>query len=190
MVVFRTAVVAVGVLIAVPSFAQDPPAPVLNPRVEVTVGYQGQFPVGSAAQDPSGSFTGSFGWISRGRSLGLLVVCDRLGVGTSDFAGTWFEYSVLAGPRLRLRAQSRVQPFAQALMGVMGSAGGPSASTQSNPSGTAFQVAPGAGVDLRVNRVFTLRLAQVEYRSFIGGNRADRFTVSTGVVLGLGARTR
>jgi len=89
-----------------------------------------------------------------------------------------------------LRAGKRVQPYAQLLSGVSGSIGAPDNPHQpyTYGPGTAFQVAPGVGLDLRVSRTFTLRLVQAEYRSFTGGDRTDRFTVASGVVFGLGHR--
>jgi hypothetical protein len=187
---FRAGVTAVAILVAIPSFAQESALPIPNPRFEVSFGYQGRVPVGSATSDTQGSFGASFGWVSRGPSVALVVLSDTIGVGRSDLLGTWFDYSVLAGPRLRLRAGKRVQPYTQLLSGVSGSIGAPD-----NPHppyadrpGTAFQVAPGVGLDLRVSRTFTLRLVQVEYRSFTGGDRSDRFTVSSGVVFGLAHR--
>ena len=194
MILFRAGVVAVGILIAIPALAQETPAPVSNPRFEVAFGYQGRVPVGSATSDTEGLFAPSFGWTSRGPFLSFLVLCDGLGAGSSDYLGTRFAYSFLAGPRLRLRAGSRLQPFAQALLGVTGSIGGshePSASDPyRNGPWTLFQVAPSVGLDLRLSRSVTLRLAQVEYRSFMGGDRSDRFSVSSGVVFGLGHRER
>jgi hypothetical protein len=57
------------------------------------------------------------------------------------------------------------------------------------PSGeTEFQVAASLGLDLQVSRTVTLRMAQVEYRSFMGGYRSDRFTVSSGAVFRFGRR--
>jgi hypothetical protein len=86
------------------------------------------------------------------------------------------------------------QPFAQALLGVTGAVGGSHEPSLSQPYRTGpwtlFQVAPSAGLDLKVGRSVTLRLAQVEYRSFMGGGRSDRFSVSSGVVFGLGHRAR
>jgi hypothetical protein len=194
MTLFRAGVVAVGILIAIPSLAQETPAPVSNPRFEVTLGYQARMPVGSATSGTEGFVAPSFGWTSRGPFLSFLVVCDGLGVSSSDYLGTRFAYSFLAGPRLRLRAGSRLQPFAQALFGVTGSIGSahqPSASDPyRNGPWTLFQVAPSAGLDLRVSGSVTLRLAQLEYRSFMGGDRSDRFSVSSGVVFGLGHRER
>lgn len=190
----RAGVAAVGIFIAVPSLAQETPAPVPNPRFEVAFGYQGRVPVGSAASDTEALFTASFGWASRGPVLSFLVLCDGLGVGSSNYLGTRFAYSFLAGPRVRLKSGSRVQPFAQVLFGVTGSIGGshePSASDPyRNDPWTLFQVAPSVGLDLRLTRSVTLRLAQVEYRSFMGGDRSDRFSVSSGVVFGLGHRER
>ena len=187
---FRAGVAVVAILVAIPSLAQESALPIPNPRFEVSFGYQGWVPIGSATSDTQGSFGASFGWVSRGPSVALVVLSDTIGVGSSDLFGTWFDYSVLAGPRLRLRAGKRIQPYAQLLFGVSGSIGAPD-----NPRppdayrpGTAFQVAPGVGLDLRVSRTFTLRLVQVEYRSFTGGDRSDRFTVASGVVFGLGHR--
>ena len=187
---FRAGVTAVGILVAIPSLAQESALPIPNPRFEVSFGYQGLVPVGSATSDTQGSFGASFGWVSRGPSVALVVLCDTIGVGSSDLFGTWFDYSVLAGPRLRLRAGKRVQPYTQLLSGVSGSIGAPDSPhpPHADRPGTAFQVAPSGGLDLRVSRTFTLRLVQVEYRSFTGGDRSDRFTVASGVVFGLGHR--
>jgi hypothetical protein len=112
---FRAGVTAVAILVAIPSYAQESALPTPNPRFDVSFGYQGRVPVGSATSDTQGSFGASFGWVSRGPSVALVVLSDTIGVGSSDLSGTWFDYSVLAGPRLRLRAGKRVQPYAQLL---------------------------------------------------------------------------
>jgi hypothetical protein len=190
----RAGVVAVVMLIAVPSFAQETAGPAPNPRFEVAFGFQGREPVGSVTSNPEGIVTASVGWASRGPVLSFLVQCDGLGVGNSRHLGTWLSYSLLGGPRLRLRPGARLQPFAQALLGVTGAVGGSHEPSLSQPYRTGpwtlFQVAPSAGLDLQVGRSVTLRLAQVEYRSFMGGERSDRFSVSSGVVFGLGHRAR
>jgi hypothetical protein len=191
MFLLRAAVATVPILVAVPCIAQDMPTPELNPRFEASFGYQGKVPIGTASSKATGSFGASFGWESRDPSFGLMVLCDTIGVATGETLGTRFDYSVLAGPRVRFPASRRLQPFAQALFGVVGSAGGSSASNATYPHprpGPEFQAAPSMGLDLRVSRSFTLRLAQVEYRSFVGGDRADRLSVYSGVVFGIGHR--
>lgn len=192
MFILRAGVAALAILVAVPSLAQDAPTPAPNPWFEVSFGYQGKVPVGAATTKATGSFGASFAWVSRGPSLGLVVLSDMISVGSSDTFGTRFDYSVLAGPRVRLRAGSRLQPFAQALFGVVGTTGGSSSNTAFpyHRLGTEFQVAPSVGLDLRVSRSFALRLVQVEYRSFMGGDRADRFSVYSGAVFGIGHRKR
>jgi hypothetical protein len=184
----RTALfAAVIVLVAAPSPAQDalpPPGPA--PRFEVSFGYQG---VAADRSQTNRGIWASFGWTSPGPSLGLVVLSDMFGVGSSDLFGTFVDYSVLAGPRLRLRAGSRLQPYVQALAGAVGRIGG---STPDSPyvfrPKTEFQVAASLGLDLQVSRTVTLRMAQIEYRSFMGGYRSDRFTVSSGAVFRFGRR--
>jgi len=185
----RSALFAAAVfLVAAPSLAQDAPLPPPGPapRFEVSFGYQG------VAADHSQTNRGvwaSFGWTSRGPSLQLVAICDTFGVGSSDSFGTFVDYSLLGGPRVRLRPSSRLQPYAQALVGAVGRIGG---SSSNGPPVTRpeaeFQVAPGVGLDLRVSRTFTIRVAQLEYRSFMGGSRSDRFTVSSGAVFRFGQR--
>ena len=162
---------------------------------EASSEYLNQVPVGSAVGKTTGSIGMSFGWVSRGPSVALVVLSDAVGAGGSDQFGTLFFYSALAGPRLRLLPRHRVQPFAQLLLGVKWAVGGSSSPSSIYPhvssrAAAEFQVAPSVGLDVRVGRSVTLRVAQVEYRSFMGGNTADRFSVSSGVVLGFGHRKR
>src|SRR5215471_19706917 len=75
MLLLRAAFAAVVILVAIPSLAQDTPTPAPNPWFEVSFGYQGKVPVGTASSKSTSSFGASFGWVSRGPSLGLVVLC-------------------------------------------------------------------------------------------------------------------
>ena len=79
---FRAGVTAAAILVAIPALAQESALPIPNPRFEVSFGYQGRVPIGSATSDTQGSFGGSFGWVSRGPSVALVVLSDTIGAAT------------------------------------------------------------------------------------------------------------
>ena len=101
-------------------------------------------------------------------------------------------FSYIAGPRLALRRDSRVTPFAHALFG-----GGHAAGTlYTGPGGlganNAFNMAIGGGLDIRVSPRVAIRVVQADYffTKFLNGinNRQNNLRLGAGVVFRLGSR--
>jgi hypothetical protein len=186
-----------GSLLAVPAHAQDAPAPSASaPRVELFVGYQGQWRLGGPD---------SFGRTSRGRSpllavnwnvnrrVAFVVDAPTLGVGHSTIAGNWVDYGFLAGPRLRFRAERRVRPFIQATAGVdHGFAFSETALAspfEARQRRTSFQSSVGGGVDVAVGRTLAWRALQVQERTVFGAvEDRHRVSLSSGLVFSFGGR--
>ena len=90
--------------------------------------------------------------------------------------------SVTFGPRVALRKHEFLTPFAHALIGSSSLKSESSLlglSVSSNDS--AFVVAAGGGLDIKLNRRFALRPIQLE-RVFVVGKRPDYARYSAGVV--------
>lgn len=165
-----------------------------TPRVEVYGGYayqrldQGRSGVNANGFDASVA-------VNLNRWVGIV----------SDFAfvtkdqGTLFgffkldtdQFTYTFGPRVTFRNKTRFTPFAHALFG------GAHQRVETNitlngvnlsSSDDSFAMALGGGMDLRINRILSLRLAQIDYRptrfGFFGVQ--DNFQVSTGVVFHFG----
>ena len=84
----------------------------------------------------------------------------------ADASGTVFTY--LAGPRLTYRRSERVTPFIQALVGGVHASPVTLSGCTGNlctplPSQSAFAMAAGGGIDVKVQRHLALRLVQAEY---------------------------
>jgi len=94
--------------------------------------------------------------------------------GSNSLAGNFRLNTYMAGPQLSL--PGRFSPFAHVLFGAAHESSGA-------VSGTAFSYAFGGGLDLRLNRFASIRVAQVDLlvTSFGAGQAVPR--VSTGFVL-------
>jgi opacity protein-like surface antigen len=98
-------------------------------------------------------------------------------------------HTFLFGPRFSFRNSSRVTPFAQALFG--GVHGRNEGDTFINPpsSQTAFGLAAGGGLDIKVNDTLAFRVVQADY--LLGnfkGNRQNNARLSTGLVFRIGSK--
>jgi opacity protein-like surface antigen len=118
-----------------------------------------------------------------------------LGV-TADFNGDYTSATVsganvtghihnfLFGPTVSYRTR-KFTPFAHALFGVShltGSTAVTGTSTVSS-SDNAFATALGGGVDVKINRLFAVRLAQIDYlRTQFSGTSQNNLRYSTGLV--------
>ena len=113
----------------------------------------------------------------------------------ADFSGyrvarqglnTTYQVSYLFGPRVNLR-RGKITPFAQVLLGRVWAEDGITLGTV-----TAFGTTAGGGVDARVSRHFSIRLAQAEYflTKFFDGsnNRQNNFRFGAGIVYRFGGK--
>lgn len=106
-------------------------------------------------------------------------------------------FTVLAGPQVKFRRQSRVQPFVRLLAGVTkqenqssqffnnpGSSGQPIETRRLEDDFSAFTVGGGGGIDLELNQRWAIRLVQVDYLAAFPRNRTAVLS-SNGVSLGV-----
>ena len=176
-------------LICAPANAQDPPGSSLSvSRADVFIGFEGKRDLGDGRQS----------WSSSPR-LGIdmnlsdrvaLVFAPSLGVGTSNIAGSFGDYAMVAGPRLRFNTQGRVVPFAQVLAGV-GRASVQSGGIPSSPASheTTFLMSFACGADIGLTPRLAWRVVQLEERNQFGGATDDHdLTVSMGLVIRFGKR--
>ncbi len=100
--------------------------------------------------------------------------------------------SYLAGLRYSLRKSGRFTPFGQVLVGVTHASGGLAPSQIHAGSSTAFAMAAGGGLDIKLNRSFSLRAFQTDYLLTLLPNRTNdhqnNFRLSTGIVVRFGKR--
>jgi hypothetical protein len=176
-------------LISAPANAQDPGGSSPNvSRADVFIGLEGRRDLGDGKQPWSSS--------SRiGIDLNLsdrvtLVFAPSLGVGTSTIGGSFVDYTMVAGPRIRFRAHKKVVPFAQVLAGAgrasVRSDGLPSSP---RPHTTTFLIAFAGGADISLTPRFAWRVVQLEERNQIGGAiDSHHFAASTGLVIRFGKR--
>jgi opacity protein-like surface antigen len=97
-------------------------------------------------------------------------------------------YMFLAGPQFNLPEYGRVRPYAHVLLGVMRnnvSSFTPLGRISVNDS--AFALAVGGGLDLKVNKLVAIRLFQGDYiLTRFDGETQNNIRASTGVVLRFG----
>jgi len=169
---FLTLIVFVG-LISFPLMGQD------FPRAQVFGGYQYLHLGGSGtdvnANGWNASLTGNFNkWF---------------GV-TGDFSGSYKTvggvsaklYSYTGGPVVSLNSGGKVNPFVHALFG--GAYLSASLSGLGSGSLNGFTSMVGGGVDVKLNKVLAVRLAQADwvYYRFQGVGESHNVRVSTGIV--------
>lgn len=98
------------------------------------------------------------------------------------------QYNLLGGLQLKARNQSRVTPFAHALLGVGLFRGfsailAPSGNTYFFDDAKSFALAFGGGLDIRANKRISIRVIQADYNpTFFGQGRQNNFRLSVGVV--------
>ena len=105
----------------------------------------------------------------------LGVAADFSGYYGSAFGSSVHLQNYLFGPQVSL--PGHISPFAHVLFGV-------AHETAAFSKGTAFSSAIGGGVDLKLNRLASIRLVQVDYLlTRFGGLTQNEIRVSTGLVL-------
>ena len=167
----------------------------LPPRAELALDYsylRSNAPPGGCACFNLNGGSVTFAWpIKPGGSLALVgdITAAHAGsIGTSGYSLTLSSYTVGVRYRLKMR-QSAWQPFGQALVGAAHSSGtlvsgqSPAAAN----AGAAFAVNLGGGLDLRLNRNISLRLAEADYLLTTfnngGNNHQNNLRLSSGIVL-------
>jgi opacity protein-like surface antigen len=94
----------------------------------------------------------------------------------------------LFGPRITLH-RGKVEPFVHALLGGARENDKFSGGFVDELTENAFAFALGGGLDIKVNDNFAIRVAQVDYLGDkLGGETANNFRYSVGVVIRLGKR--
>jgi opacity protein-like surface antigen len=94
----------------------------------------------------------------------------------------------LFGPRITLH-RGKVEPFVHALLGGARENDKFSGGLVGESTENAFAFALGGGLDIKVNDNFAIRVAQVDYLGDkLGGETANNFRYSVGVVIRLGKR--
>ena len=141
--------------------------------------------------------TGDFSYHRKGNNTSITG-------GTSDYKREAFYF--MAGPTLKLRNASRVEPYAHALFGAAHlreryafTTTATTGNTQFSfePNTTRFAMGIGGGLDVRLGSKFSLRVVQVDYTPIFTGDRlvtinnnsirldksrVDSLRISTGIV--------
>jgi opacity protein-like surface antigen len=110
---------------------------------------------------------------------GVYNVNKTLGI-VADFGASYSSkqtnlYSYMFGPRVNLRNDSRVTPFAHALFGGARASKVPSNVPNTFKSASGFAMALGGGVDIKVTERVAIRAVQAEYYyTRIGVNNFQR----------------
>jgi hypothetical protein len=97
-------------------------------------------------------------------------------------------YTFLFGPRLSYRRDRRITPFGHVLPGFARSAfsvtvSAPGFSSHTSGSSTAFAMALGGGIDVRLSRSFAFRMIQADYLlTHFGGANQNNARITTGLV--------
>ncbi len=106
------------------------------------------------------------------------------------FSNSLRKHQLLFGPQFSVRPNERVRVFLRPLFGlahVHTEIDSPGLTSPATFSDTAFAMALGGGLDVRVNNRLMVRLGQVDYLpTFFGNTRQDNFRFSTGVVFTFG----
>ena len=119
-----------------------------------------------------------------------LVFAPSLGVGTSSMGGSFVDYAMVAGPRVRFGTRNKVVPFAQVLAGfgraTVRSGGLPSSLPV---HATTFLISFAGGADMALTPRLAWRVIQLEEWSQFGGPSDNHhFAASTGLVIRFGRR--
>ena len=165
-------------LISVPVMAQD------TPKAEVFGGYQYQYLGGDFATLNGGSGINANGWDASVTGN----INKHFGV-TGDFSGVYKTisgvsghlYTYGGGPVVAVDFGGKINPFVHAIFGGFtfgAGGGGGSASTNG------FMMKFGGGVDVAVNKVIAIRLAQVDwdYYRAQGTSEDKNVNLSAGIV--------
>ena len=98
------------------------------------------------------------------------------------------QYNLLGGVQFKARNQTRVTPFAHALLGVGFFRGFsaillPASNTYFFDDAKSFAMVFGGGIDIRASKHISVRVIQADYNpTFFGQGRQDNFRLSFGMV--------
>lgn len=188
----RIAVLAGFLIGMAASSARCQQAPVATPQIEASASYS--FVRANAAN-------GGGGFNLNGGSASVAYNFSERFSAVADFGGYRFSglpsgltstmYTYMFGPRMTLRRSSRVEPFAQVLLG----GGRLNASASGVDAGeNGFAMAAGGGVDVPFRRRFAIRVVQAEYLMTrfdrVDGSSATQndVRISAGLVLRFGSK--
>jgi len=176
------------------ALAQSASTPMNKPHAEIALDYsylRSNAPVGDCGCFNLNGGSTTFAWLFGQRNFALVgdvTVAHANAITQGEYGLTLSTFT--AGGRYAPRlGHSALRPFGQVLAGVAHSSGslveGPN-SAASN-AGAAFAANAGGGMDMRVSRHFSIRLAEVDYlvTTFKNGvnDHQNNLRVSTGVVL-------
>lgn len=113
---------------------------------------------------------------------------ESLTVGGVEFEHNPEQYNLMGGLQFKARNQSRVAPFAHALIGVgffrgFSAVRAPASNTYFFDDARAVSMAFGGGLDIRMSKRVAIRAIQADYNpTFFGAGRQNNFRFSFGVV--------
>jgi peptidoglycan-associated lipoprotein len=177
----------------VPAVAQAAPALEAQPSAELALAYS--YVRANAPPAGCGCFSmngGSASFAYRlAHSVSVVGEFGAVNNGNVDSTGLDLTLSTyLAGPRYSLHKSARFTPFAQVLVGGAHASGGLAPSEIHTGSSTAFAMAAGGGLDIKLTRHLAFRAFQTDYLLTLLPNRVNdhqnNFRLSTGVVLRFG----
>lgn len=187
-----------------PTVAQTPtvqPEPVGDKpfRAELALGYSylhSNAPPGGCGCFNLNGGNATFAWPVKSGSFALVgdVAIAHAGTVSSTGDGLTLSTFTAGGRYLPKLGHSPLQPFGQALIGLAHSSG--TLVEETNPgagnAGAAFASNFGAGLDLRANPRFSIRLVEADYllTTFDNGsnNHQNNLRISAGVVVHFGTR--
>ena len=178
-----------------PAIAQSAPAKQENkPRAELAIGYSylhSNAPPGGCGCFNLNGGNATFAWPLKSGTFALVGDLTAAHAGAISSSGNSLTLSTFtAGVRYLPRlGNSSLRPFGQALVGLAHSSG--TLVQGSNPgagnAGAAFAADFGGGVDLSLDRRFSVRLIQADYllTTFDNGsnNHQNNLRISAGVVI-------
>jgi len=109
--------------------------------------------------------------------------------GNGLYRGSANSYSLMFGPRFKIRQNEKVAPFYHAMMGVIESSYSNDSNSELDYSTTSFALLFGGGLDVKVNERISVRPFQADYvleRSY--GDFTPSLRFGAGVVINIGER--
>ena len=169
--------IALMALAIIPAHAQT------TPQVEIMGGYS------YLRADMSGADIGLHGW-----NASLTENVNRWLGGTAEFGGFYASpgsvnvnaYSFMFGPKFSYRKNDSFTPFAHVLLGGLHASRGYLGISQPT---TDFAAAFGGGLDVKVNKIVSIRVIQADYivTPFLNQTQSN-IRLSAGVVLRFGRK--
>lgn len=176
------------------ALAQSASTPMNKPHAEIALDYsylRSNAPVGDCGCFNLNGGSATFAWLFGQRNFALVgdvTVAHANAITQGGYGLTLSTFT--AGGRYAPRlGHSALRPFGQVLAGVAHSSGSlvEGESSVASNAGAAFAANAGGGMDMRVSRHFSIRLAEVDYQvtTFKNGvnDHQNNLRVSTGVVL-------